>query len=369
VSDSSSDERFMAAALALGRRGLGVAAPNPAVGALIVRDGIVVGRGVTARGGRPHAERLAIDEAGAAARGATLYVTLEPCAHQGRAGPCADAIIEVGLARVVSAIDDPDPRMAGRGHARLQEAGVEVRVGVGAEEAHRAHVGHRLRVEAGRPAVTLKLAQTADGYAAGARYDPRLAITGEAANGQVQIMRGMHEAIMIGIGTALIDDPLLTVRYPGASAKPLRVVLDVRLQLSPRSRLAATARDFPTLALAGSPFEARRADALTEAGVEIDVVDTDHEGRIDLLAALRLLAARGVTRVFSEGGPRVGSALIARGLADEVVLLTGPKPLGRRGLPALDGGSRAALEDRGLFKVPLLSYLGADAMRRYVRIF
>ncbi|HLJ69802.1 MAG TPA: bifunctional diaminohydroxyphosphoribosylaminopyrimidine deaminase/5-amino-6-(5-phosphoribosylamino)uracil reductase RibD, partial [Roseiarcus sp.] len=228
------DERFMAAALALGRRGLGRAAPNPAVGALIVRDGVVVGRGFTAAGGRPHAERSALDQAGHLAKGATIYVTLEPCAHQGRGPPCAAAIVEAGIACVVSAMEDPDPRTAGQGHALLRRAGIEVAVGVGAAAARRDHLGHILRVSQNRPAVTLKLAQTADGFAAGARYDPRLAITGEAANSRVQILRAMHDAIMIGIGTALGDDPLLTVRFPGAEARPLRVVLDPRLSLPPR---------------------------------------------------------------------------------------------------------------------------------------
>jgi diaminohydroxyphosphoribosylaminopyrimidine deaminase / 5-amino-6-(5-phosphoribosylamino)uracil reductase len=368
VSELSSDERFMAAALAFGRRGLGQAAPNPSVGAVIVRDGIVVGRGVTAPGGRPHAERLAIDEAGEAARGATLYVTLEPCAHQGRGAPCAQAIVEAGLSRVVSAIEDPDPRTAGRGHAALREAGVELSVGVCDQEARRAHLGHRLRVAEGRPALTLKLAQTADGYAAGARHDMRLAITGEAANGRVQMMRALHDAIMVGIGTALGDDPLLTVRYPGATAKPLRVVLDAKLQLSPRSRLAATAREFPTVTIAAAPIDARRATVLEATGVETAVIGRDEGGRLDLLAALRLLAERGVTWVFSEGGPTIATALIARGLADEVALFTAPKPLGRPGLPALDAKSRAALADRALYSAPSLSHFGLDEMTRYARI-
>lgn len=242
----SHDERLMAAALAFGQRNLGACAPNPCVGALIFKDDVLVGRGVTGKGGRPHAEKIALDDAGPAAQGATLYVTLEPCLHAGRGPPCAQAIVAAGVARVVSAIEDPDGRMAGLGHRLLREAGIEVLVGVGALEARRDHRGHILRVTQGRPLVTLKLARTADGYAAGDEHDPRLAITGEAANLRVQIMRSMHDAIMIGVGTALADDPLLTVRMPGAEAvRPLRVVLDGRLQLPTRSRLCATARAFP----------------------------------------------------------------------------------------------------------------------------
>jgi diaminohydroxyphosphoribosylaminopyrimidine deaminase / 5-amino-6-(5-phosphoribosylamino)uracil reductase len=367
--DVARDERFMAAALAFGRRNLGICAPNPSVGALIVRDGILVGRGVTSKGGRPHAERNAIDEAGSAAAGATLYVTLEPCFHQGRAAPCAQAIVAAGIARVVSAIEDPDARVAGRGHALLREAGVQVVVGVGAREARRDHRGHILRVTRGRPMVTLKLARTADGYAAGDEYDPRLAITGEAANLRVQIMRAMHDAIMVGVGTALGDDPLLTIRLPGAEAfKPLRVVLDAQLRLSPRSRLGATARDFPTLAIATDAAPSERADALEAIGVSVERVDSDRLGRIDLRSALQALGRRGITRVFSEGGPHIGSALIAAGLVDEAVLFTAQKPLGRPGLPALDAAALRELEDGARYAEMETSRFGSDEMRRFERL-
>jgi diaminohydroxyphosphoribosylaminopyrimidine deaminase / 5-amino-6-(5-phosphoribosylamino)uracil reductase len=359
----------MAAALAFGRRNLGACAPNPSVGALIVRDGILVGRGVTSPGGRPHAERNAIDQAGPSAAGATLYVTLEPCFHQGRAPPCAQAIVAAGIARVVSAMEDPDERVAGRGHRLLREAGVEVLVGIGARQARRDHLGHILRVAQGRPMVTLKLARTADGYAAGGENDARLAITGQAANLRVQVLRSMHDAIMIGVGTALDDDPLLTVRLPGARAiKPLRVVLDARLRLSPRSRLGATAREFPTLAIATGAASPARARALEEAGVGVERVAGDDEGHVDLLSALRALARRGVARVLSEGGPAVGSALIARGLADEVILFTARKPLGRPGLPALDGAALSALEDGARYSEAEIGRFGGDEMRRFERL-
>jgi diaminohydroxyphosphoribosylaminopyrimidine deaminase / 5-amino-6-(5-phosphoribosylamino)uracil reductase len=364
----AADERFMAAALSFGRRAMGLCAPNPAVGALIVRDGAVVGRGVTSPGGRPHAERNAIEDAGEAARGATLYVTLEPCAHRGRGPPCAEAIAEAGLARVVSAMEDPDPRTAGQGHDLLRRAGIELTTGVGAQAARRAHIGHILRVTEGRPSVTLKLARTADGFAAGDDHDPRLAITGEAANGRVQMMRAMHEAIMIGIGTALADDPLLTVRSPGMKGiKPLRVVLDARLRLSPRSRLGITAGDYPTLILTSPQAPAERARALEDSGFEIAPIGEDGAGRLDLVAALRLLAKRDVTRVFSEGGPRVGSAAIAQSLADEVILFTAQKPLGRPGLPALDEAALATLEDAGRYEAPRIARFGADEMRLFER--
>ncbi len=363
------DARYMHAAIALARRGLGQTAPNPAVGALVVRDGVIVGRGATRPGGRPHAETEALNAAGEAARGATLYVTLEPCSHFGVTPPCAMAVLNAGVARVVSALEDPDPRVAGRGHAMLREAGVEVRVGVGAQEARRANLGHILRVSAGRPMVTLKLAETADGYAAGGPHDPRLMITGLAANQRVQMMRAVHDAIMVGAGTALADDPLMTVRLPGLeSRKPLRVVLDPQLRLSARSRIAATARDFPALVICAqdAPADARRA--LEAAGVDVAECARAPQGGLDLQAALALLAARGVTRVFSEGGPKVAAALIAQGLADEVALFTAQKPLGRVGVEALSAPARVRLADAGHYRQTTDIAVGTDRFRLWERI-
>src|SRR5215475_10014505 len=241
------DERFMSLALALGRRGLGSAWPNPAVGAVVVRDDgepVIVGRGWTQPRGRPHAETEALRRAGGAARGATLYATLEPCSHQGKTPPCTDAIIAAGIARVVSAIEDPNA-LAGRGHALLRECGIAVDVGVGAAEARRAHAGHIRRVCDHRPHVSLKLAVSADDKAglAGRRPAP---ITGEAAGARVHLMRAMSDAVATGIGTALADDPLLTCRLPGMEGRsPVRVVLDSALRLPADGRLVATARETP----------------------------------------------------------------------------------------------------------------------------
>jgi len=362
------DERWMAAALRFGRRNFGLTAPNPCVAALIVRDGLLIGRGVTAPGGRPHAEVVALAEASEAARGASMYVTLEPCSHTGATPPCADAIVAAGAARVVSALEDPDPRVAGRGLARLRDAGIAVTVGAGEAQARRDHRGHILRVTVGRPMVTLKLALTADGYAAGDEHDARLAITGEAANAAVQVMRSLHDAIMIGVGTTQDDDPLLTVRLPGVAQKPLRVVLDSRLELSLASRLVATAREFPTLVVTTAAAPAARAAALAANGVETARVEADPAGGVDLDAALRLIGQRGVTRVFSEGGPRVASRLIALGLADEVALFTAVKPLGRPGRPALDAAAHAALVDVAQYRALEPETYGTDTLRRWERI-
>jgi diaminohydroxyphosphoribosylaminopyrimidine deaminase/5-amino-6-(5-phosphoribosylamino)uracil reductase len=366
---AATDDAYMAAALALGRRNMGRTAPNPAVGALVVKDGVIVARGWTAEGGRPHAEAIALAAAGAAARGATLYVTLEPCSHHGATPPCVDAIIAGGVARVVTAMEDPDPRVAGRGHAILRDAGVEVVVGPEAAAARCDHLGHILRVTKHRPMVTLKLAQTADGYAAGAAHDPRLRITGPIADAFTHVQRSLHDAIMVGSGTAREDDPLMTVRLPGVEgARRLRVVLDRKLSLSPRSRLSSTARETPLLVITGPDVSEAAASGFTEAtGAEVARVPTI-DGRLDLLAALRLLADRGITRVFSEGGPRVAESLLAAGLADEVIIHTGVKPLGRPGLPALTPVARAALDNVSRYRMIENRMLGADQMTRYARM-
>jgi diaminohydroxyphosphoribosylaminopyrimidine deaminase/5-amino-6-(5-phosphoribosylamino)uracil reductase len=365
---SDDDERWMEAALNLGERSLGLAAPNPSVGAILVKDGAVVGGGVTAPGGRPHAEPLAIAAAGEAARGATLYVTLEPCSHFGSSPPCADAIIEAGVARVVSPIEDPNPRVRGQGHARLRAAGIAVTVGPGAAQARRDHRGHILRVTAGRPCVTLKLAETADGFASGGPHDPRLRITGQIANLRVQIMRATHEAIMIGVETALADDPALTVRLPGLERKPWRVALDTHLRLPLRSRLATGARDIPTLVVAGPEAPEEAGARLSDLGVVVERVGLDAEGHVNLGEALRALSAREVTRVFSEGGPRVAGRLIDLGLADEVVIITAEKPLGRPGIPALSEEARSALTDPQRYGLIERAEFGPDVLRRFERL-
>ncbi|RBP09743.1 diaminohydroxyphosphoribosylaminopyrimidine deaminase [Roseiarcus fermentans] len=364
---ASEDARWMQAALNFGERSLGQAAPNPSVGAILVRGGVVVGRGVTAPGGRPHAERIALAEAGDAARGATLYVTLEPCSHVGASPPCADAVIEAGVTRVVVAIEDPNPLVGGQGTARLRAAGIVVTVGVGADQARRDHLGHIRRVTEGRPCVTLKIAETADGFASGGLHDSRLKITGAIANARVQMLRATHEAIMVGSETALADDPALTVRLPGLDRRPWRVVLDTRLRLSSSSRLATDAKSLPTLAFAGPDASAEAEARLAERGVVVERVALDAGGHVDLGAALRALSARGVTRVFSEGGPRVAARLIALGLADQVVVFTAERPLGRQGVAALSDEARERLASPSRYRLVETAACGPDTMRAWER--
>src|SRR6202795_3323628 len=290
------DQRFMQLALALGRRGQGRTWPNPAVGAVVVKDGVIVGRGWTQPGGRPHAEPEALARAGEAARGATLYVTLEPCSHFGKTPPCADAIIAAGVARVVSAIEDPNPEVAGQGHARLRAAGITVDIGLGAIEAARDHAGHFRRIRDKRPHVILKLAVSSDDKIGGAGRKP-VAISGEAARARVHLLRAQCDAILVGIGTVRADDPLLTCRLPGMEARsPVRVVLDRSLRISGTSRLVQSARATPLWLMTSSLAEAAAAVKLGAAGAQvIRVTATTTPSRgLDLRAALYALAERGI---------------------------------------------------------------------------
>ena len=334
----AADQRFMALALSLGRRGQGLTWPNPAVGAVVVRDGVIVGRGWTQPGGRPHAEPEALARAGEAARGATLYVTLEPCSHFGKSPPCADAIIASGIARVVSAIEDPNPEVAGQGHARLRAAGITVDIGLGAAEAARDHAGHFRRVRGKRPHVILKLAVSSDDKIAAAGHRP-VAITGEAAKARVHLLRAQCDAVLVGIGTVLADDPLLTCRLPGMEARsPVRVVLDRSLRISGDSRLVHSARQTPLWLMTSDVSEASAAMKLGAAGAQVIHVPTAAAPApgLDLAAVLHALAEKGITRLLVEGGARVAASFVAAGLADEVWLLRGPDPIGADGVPALD---------------------------------
>ena len=368
--DPAEDARFMALALALGRRGLGRTWPNPAVGAVIVRnDGagaVIVGRGWTQPGGRPHAETEALARAGAAARGATLYVTLEPCSHQGQTPPCADAVIAAGIARVVSALEDPNPQVAGAGHRRLAAQNIAVEVGLGAEEARRAHAGHIRRIRDDRPHVILKLAVSADGKAALAGRRTAV-ITGEAARERVHLMRATSDAILTGIGTAIADDPLLTCRLPGmAGRSPVRLVLDAKLRLGLGSRLVATARETPLWVVtdAGTPRESEAA--LRAHGAEVLRVPSMN-GKLYLLGALKLVAACGITRLMVEAGPTLAAAFLRADLVDEAVLYRSSKAIGPDGIDALEGLPLEALTNSPHLALVCTDTVGKDTVEVYER--
>jgi diaminohydroxyphosphoribosylaminopyrimidine deaminase/5-amino-6-(5-phosphoribosylamino)uracil reductase len=353
------DERFMRLALALGRRGLGRTWPNPAVGALVVRDGVIVGRGWTQDGGRPHAETEALLRAGQDAEGATLYVTLEPCSHHGKTPPCADAIVAAQVGRVVAALKDPNPEVAGGGFARLREAGVDVVTGICEAEARRDHAGHIRRIEDKRPHVTLKLAVSADGKTALAGRRP-VQISGEAARGRVHLMRAMNDAILIGIGTALSDNPVLTCRLPGMGhCSPIRVVLDGNLRLPVESALVAGARQHPLWVIATADAPLDKEQALQEAGVTVLRIARKND-HLDLRKMLECLAERGLTRILVEAGPVLAKAFLKEGLIDEAVIVRSPTPLGSDAIDAIEGEKLDALTASPYFKVAAEEKLGAD---------
>lgn len=356
MSITARDERFMREAIALSLIHVGRTGPNPSVGCVIVKNGEVVGRGVTALGGRPHAEPQALAEAGDKARGATAYVTLEPCSHHGKTPPCANAIIAAGIARVVVAVADPDPRVSGQGLKMLADADIEVTIGVLQRDARRAMSGYLTRQTKGRPQVILKLAVSADGML-GRKGAGQIAITGPEARADVHRLRAESDAILVGIGTALADDPELTVRLPGLeTASPLRVVLDKRAELPAGSKLAEGAHTVPVLVAVDHGAKGNRA-ALAEAGVEI----VELVGVEELLSAL---AQRGISTLMVEGGARVASDLLARGLVDRVYLYTGTTVVGEDGIPSPITSTRMApgfalVEERTL---------GADRLQIFDRL-
>jgi diaminohydroxyphosphoribosylaminopyrimidine deaminase/5-amino-6-(5-phosphoribosylamino)uracil reductase len=369
--DRELDRRFMAAALRLGRRNLGRTYPNPAVGAIVVRNDaageVIVGRGWTAPGGRPHAETIALTEAGAAAQGATAYVTLEPCSHQGKTPPCADALIAAKVARVVTAMPDPDPRVNGLGHARLEAAGIAVTTGVLADEAAVVHAGHIIRVTRNRPHIVLKLAVSADGMI-GRREGERMIISGRAAFETVQTMRVESDAAMIGIGTALVDNPRLTVRLTGLQGRsPVRIILDASARLPLDSNLVAAAREIPLIVAVGPAAPDERKAALREAGVRVVEV-SEGPGGVDLNQLLELLAAEGFTRLLVEGGASVASSLVAGDLADEVVIFRAAVVVGPTGVRALGNYALSAIERSPRYRQIEAAIVGDDQMRRYLRV-
>jgi diaminohydroxyphosphoribosylaminopyrimidine deaminase / 5-amino-6-(5-phosphoribosylamino)uracil reductase len=365
----AADQRFMALALTLGRRGHGRSWPNPAVGAVVVKDGVIVGRGWTQPGGRPHAEPEALSRAGEAARGATLYVTLEPCSHIGKSPPCADAIIAAGIARVVSAIEDPNPEVAGQGHAKLRAAGISVDIGLAAAEAAHDHAGHFRRIRDKRPHVILKLAVSSDDKIGAAGRKP-VAISGEAAKARVHLLRAQSDAILVGIGTVLADDPLLTCRLPGMEARsPVRVVLDRSLRIPGASRLIHSARETPLWVMTSNVSEAPAAMKLGAAGAQvIRVATTSTPPRLDLPGVLHALAGKGITRLLVEGGARVASSFVASGLVDEVWLLRGAEAVGADGVAALEALPLSALTESPTFKLRASETLEKDTLTIYERV-
>ena len=349
----------MRMALALGRRGLGQVWPNPAVGCVLVREGRVVGRGWTQPGGRPHAESEALRRAGDLARGASAYVTLEPCAHHGRTPPCADALIAAGVARVVCALRDPDPRVAGAGFARLEAAGIPVGIGMEAETARQDQAGFLSRIERNRPLVTLKLATSLDGRIATADGHSRW-ITGPLARRHAHGLRARYDAIMVGANTAVLDDPMLDCRLPGlADRSPVRVVLDGARRLSADSRLVGSAGDIPVWRFSRTEAEGADLPGLVEHRL------AGENGHVPLAALLGELAGQGIGRLLVEGGGGLAAALLREGLVDRLVWYRAPLLLGGDGRPAVADLGLARVNDAAGWRRTGVTMLAGDLLETF----
>jgi len=360
--DHPADDRWMSLALALGRRGLGRTWPNPAVGCVIVKDRRVVGRGWTQPGGRPHGEAQALAQAGAFARGATAYVTLEPCAHHGQTPPCAVALIEAGIARVVSALEDPDARVAGGGHAMLRAAGIAVTVGVGAPEAVFDHAGFLLNRRQNRPFVTLKLAASFDGRIATGQGESQW-ITGPEARHFGHYLRATHDAVMIGAGTARADDPLLTVRGFGDIRQPVRLICDTSLSTDPEGKLGHDASLVPVWLCHGALAPATNRAAWAKAGATLVQCKTGASGWLDIADVMSQLASQGLTRIFCEGGGQLAASLLAAGLVDQLISFSAGLALGASGTPAVAALADQPLADYPRFTLQRTRQIGADCLQ------
>ena len=360
--DIHEDRSHMRAALALARRNLGSTWPNPSVGCILVRNNRVVGRGATAVGGRPHAEIAALAMAGEAASGATAYVTLEPCSHHGQTPPCADALIAAGIARAVVACPDPDPRVNGRGLARLREAGIAVTTGVLQAEAEAQQRGFLTRVRQGRPLVTLKLASTLDGRIATATGESQW-ITGPEARRAAHALRATHDAVMAGIGTVRADNPALTCRIPGLRTRPLvRIVADTNLSIDPTAQLVATAAESPTWLLHHLTANPTKLQAIP--GLSLIPVPGEG-GRVNLPAAMQLLAQAGLTRILVEGGASLAASLLQTNLVDRIAWFHAPTLIGADGLPAVQGFGVEALAQMRRFQRTSTQVLGPDTLTTF----
>jgi diaminohydroxyphosphoribosylaminopyrimidine deaminase/5-amino-6-(5-phosphoribosylamino)uracil reductase len=350
-------------ALELALRAAGRTAPNPLVGAVVVREGRLAGEGWHTRAGAPHAEIVALEDAGEAARGASLYVTLEPCSHHGRTPPCAEAIVAAGVARVVSALEDPDPRVAGAGHRLLTRAGVAVEVGLRAEEARRLNAEYFHRVRTGRAFGVLKAAVTLDGRLAAEGGDSRW-ITGEAARARAHELRDRYDAVLVGRGTVERDDPSLDVRIPGERRDPVAVVVDSGLSSRVDRKLWKRAKSGAQV-LVATTDEApdNRVAEWRERGVEVVRVPAEGRGRVDLALLFRDLAERGLNSVLLEGGEMIHTAALAAGLVERAHVFVAPRILGGRSGPRLVGDLGVDRVDRGFRLVEIEhEILGPDVL-------
>lgn len=356
----------MMTALSLARRNLGDVWPNPAVGCILVRDGVVLGRGWTGRGGRPHAETEALRQAREAAAGATAYVTLEPCDHHGETPPCSQALIKAGIRRAVVAVEDPDPRVSGRGNERMVRAHIEVSIGVLADEARDLNEGFFFDAESSA-LFTLKSATTLDGRIATRTGESRW-ITGERARAMAHRLRAEHDAVLVGSGTAIADDPELTCRLPGLGKRsPVRIVADGRLRLPESAKLVKQAGDLPTWILTSSDASSEKRDKLVAAGVEVIDVMADEKGRMDATAMAKALGECGLTRVLIEGGGVLAASFLTADLVDRVAWFRSPKVFGGDARPVAAEFGITQVRDAPTFVRTGVYTFGDDTLETYRR--
>ena len=353
------DEKWMRVAIGLARRGLGQVAPNPAVGCVLVKDDIIVGRGWTQPGGRPHAETEALNQAGASSQSATAYVTLEPCAHTGETPPCADALAKAGVARVVIAVRDPDPRVSGNGTAMLLAAGIAVTQSVLEQEASELNLGFFSRISLSRPRFTLKTASTLDGKIALASGDSKW-VTGGRARTFGHLMRAEHDAILVGVNTVIADDPNLTCRIPGLECRsPVRVILDSNLRIpSNAAVLSNNSGGQPPIIITKANTDRRQF-----AGRNVEFVDVENPH--DIGAVAKALGDRGLTSVLVEGGAQVAASFVSAGLVDNLCVFSSGKLIGNSGLSAVGNLNLAALPDAPHFTPTGIRRLGPDMLATY----
>lgn len=355
----------MGVALQRAKRGLGATAPNPSVGAVIVKAGQIIAAGNTAEGGRPHAENLALKQAGSQAEGATMYVTLEPCCHIGLTPPCTEALIASGLSRIVIATKDSNPRVSGHGIEQLKSAAIAISYGVREAEARALNAGFFCAVEQKRPFVTLKLATTLDGKIASST-GKSMWITGQSARHYAHLLRAQHDAIMVGVNTVLADNPLLTCRLPGLEGRsPIRIIVDSNLRLPLDAALVKTSATVPVWVI--TCRESDRAEALRDLGVKVIAVGEDKEGRVAIRPLMAALASSGVTRLLVEGGGAIAASCLKAELVDSIIWMRAPLMLGSEAISAIGGlkSDNPALAPR--WRCANITVLGEDIIETYIQ--
>lgn len=365
VSSTATDHRFIRIALMLGKRGQGLTWPNPSVGCVLVKNNIIVGRGFTQPGGRPHAEIVAIRQAGDQARGSTAYISLEPCCFQGQTPPCTDALSKAGVIKVCYSLVDPDPRVAGKGHESLQKHDIEITAPCLEEQAAHDHRGFILARKSGRPKITLKLAASFDGKVATRSGDSKW-ITSQAARNRVHLYRAKHDAVLVGKGTAEIDDPMLTPRGLGISHKPIRIIVDTNLSTSLDSKLAQTSPDIPTWLCHKEGVDEHRLTEWDKRQAKLIVCNTTDKGYLDLQDVVKKIGALGLTRVFCEGGPKLAASLFADNLVDEYISFFAGKALGANSLSSIGPLDLDLVKLAPNFRLGKLYRVGGDAVCHWI---